>query len=115
MAKTRRPTNRRPPPKLSPSPPLLVAAVGLNAAATLVLEIVAGRLLAPYFGMSLYTWTTVIGVVLSGLTLGHWLGGLLAERRPYRRQTMMGLAFAGGALFTLLVLPLIGFVSHRLL
>ena len=57
---------------------LLALAVALNAAAAMVLEIAAGRLLAPYFGMSLYTWTTVIGVVLAGLAAGHWIGGRLA-------------------------------------
>lgn len=57
---------------------LLVPAVALNAASVMVVEIVAGRLIAPYFGMSLYTWTTGIGVVLAGLSLGHWLAGWLS-------------------------------------
>ena len=42
------------------------AAVFLSSAGGLVLEIVAGRLLAPYVGMSLYTWTAIIAVVLAG-------------------------------------------------
>src|SRR5919204_3353672 len=41
----------------------------------LVLEIVAGRIIAPNLGVSLYTWTSVIGVVLAGLSLGNWIGG----------------------------------------
>ncbi|WP_323036780.1 fused MFS/spermidine synthase [Pararhodobacter sp.] len=45
---------------------LLVAVQATVAAASLVVEIVAGRLLAPYVGMSLYTWTSVIAVVLAG-------------------------------------------------
>ena len=48
----------------------------------LVLELVAGRILAPEVGVSLDTWTAVIGVVLAGLVLGNWLGGILADRRP---------------------------------
>ena len=47
---------------------------------TLVLEIVAGRVLAPAIGVSLYTWTTVIGVVLAGVALGSYAGGLAARR-----------------------------------
>mgnify|MGYP006921057924 FL=1 len=47
--------------------------------ASLVVEIVAGRMLAPYVGMSLYTWTSVIAVVLAGFSAGHWVGGRLAE------------------------------------
>jgi MFS family permease len=53
-------------------------ALFLVSAGALVLEIVAGRLLAPYVGMSLYTWTAIISVVLAGLSLGNWLGGRLA-------------------------------------
>ncbi len=64
-------------------PGLRRAAYGLTLFATsagaLILEIVAGRMLAPYVGMSLYTWTAVIAVVLAGLSLGHWLGGELAR------------------------------------
>jgi spermidine synthase len=50
----------------------------------LVLELVAGRILAPAIGNSLYTWTSVIGVVLAGLSLGNWIGGRIADRRPGR-------------------------------
>lgn len=49
---------------------------------TLVIEIVAGRVLAPYVGVSLYTWTSIIGVVLAGISAGAWAGGWLADRRP---------------------------------
>src|SRR5436309_12141681 len=50
----------------------------------LVLELVAGRILAPAIGVSLYTWTSVIGVVLAGVSLGNYLGGRLADRCPGR-------------------------------
>lgn len=46
----------------------------------MVIEMVAGRIMAPYLGSSLYTWTSVIGVVLTGITIGNWVGGVLAER-----------------------------------
>jgi MFS family permease len=52
----------------------------LGSAASMALEIVAGRMLAPYVGMSLYTWTAIIAVVLAGLSAGHWLGGWLTDR-----------------------------------
>ena len=51
-----------------------------SSALLLVLEIVAGRLIAPYVGVSLYTWTAVIGVILAGLSVGNWLGGVWADR-----------------------------------
>jgi len=46
----------------------------------MVLELVAGRLIARSLGSSLYTWTSVIGVVLSGITLGNYAGGHIADR-----------------------------------
>ena len=48
---------------------------GAAGFAALALEIAAGRLMAPLVGVSLYTWTGVIGVVLAGLAAGNALGG----------------------------------------
>ncbi len=56
------------------------ATVFLSSACIMVLEIVAGRLIAKTLGTSLYTWTSVIGVVLAGITLGNYLGGRIADR-----------------------------------
>tara|TARA_R110000787_G_scaffold223578_1_gene331908 strand:- start:244 stop:1881 length:1638 start_codon:yes stop_codon:yes gene_type:complete len=53
---------------------LVLSAVGLTY------EIAAGRVLAPFFGTSLLTWTTVIATVLGGFSLGSALGGVLAEQ-----------------------------------
>ncbi len=50
-------------------------------AALLILQLVAPRLLAPLVGSSLETWTSIIGVFLTGIALGNWLGGYLADRR----------------------------------
>jgi spermidine synthase len=60
---------------------LYAFAVFLSSALLLVLEIVAARLIAPYVGVSLYTWSAVIGVVLAGLSIGNALGGAWADRR----------------------------------
>jgi len=62
---------------------------------TLVIELVAGRILAPYIGVSLYTWTSIIGVVLAGISVGAYLGGLLADRRP-THATLGWLLFLSG-------------------
>lgn len=58
---------------------ILGLAVAGASACSMALEIAAGRMIAPYVGMSLYSWTAVIAVVLAGLTLGHWIGGRLAD------------------------------------
>ena len=91
--------------------------VFVASACTLVLEIAAGRLLAPYIGASLYTWTSVIGVVLAGISLGNYLGGVVADRAGSRRT--LGLVLVAGGLASLAVLPftatdLIGLVPRGL-
>ena len=54
--------------------------VFISSACTMIVELVAGRIIAPYVGVSLYTWTSIIGVVLAGISLGNYLGGRLADR-----------------------------------
>lgn len=60
--------------------PLASLIVFVTSAAVLVLEILAGRLLAPYVGVTLETFTAIIGVVLGAIALGTWSGGILADR-----------------------------------
>jgi predicted membrane-bound spermidine synthase len=62
---------------------------------TLVIELVAGRIMAPYVGVSLYTWTSIIGVVLAGISIGAYLGGWIADRYP-RPATLGWLLFLSG-------------------
>jgi predicted membrane-bound spermidine synthase len=76
--------------------------VFLSSAVVMILEITAGRLIAPYVGVSLYSWTSIIGVVLAGLSLGNWAGGVWVDAGAGERHA--GLALAGSALSTLGVL-----------
>jgi spermidine synthase len=62
---------------------------------TLVIELVAGRIMAPYVGVSLYTWTSIIGVVLAGISIGAYLGGRIADRYPHS-STLGWLLFLSG-------------------
>lgn len=59
--------------------------VFVASAAVLVLEIVAGRILAPYVGVSLQTFTGIIGTVLAAIALGAWAGGRYADRTSPER------------------------------
>ena len=46
----------------------------------MTLELTASRVLAQYLGVSLFTWTGIIGVMLAGTALGNFTGGLIADR-----------------------------------
>ena len=75
----------------------------------LVIEIVAGRILAPFVGVSLYTWTSIIGVVLAGISIGAFLGGKIADRFPVRKTLGWLLLISGIA--TLLISPLTNIIA----
>jgi spermidine synthase len=62
-------------------PPLLLLVFVVGAAA-LGIEIAVVRLMAPYFGASEVVWANTIGVVLVALSIGYWLGGRIADKRP---------------------------------
>lgn len=64
---------------------LAAAVVFGSSAAILVVEIAAGRLLAPYVGVSLETFTAIIGVILAGIATGAAVGGHLADRHAPAR------------------------------
>lgn len=76
---------------------------------TLVIELVAGRIMAPYVGVSLYTWTSIIGVVLAGISIGAFIGGLLADRFP-SNATLGWLLFLSG-LGAFSISPLINMIG----
>jgi spermidine synthase len=78
------------------TPWLAGALVFVTAGAVLVVEILAGRLLAPYLGVSLETYTGVIGTVLGGIAAGTWAGGYMADRVSPRRSLGPLLVVGGG-------------------
>ena len=56
--------------------------VFLCGALGMVLELVAARILSPYVGSSNLIWTTIIGIMLTSMSIGYWLGGKIADKRP---------------------------------
>jgi spermidine synthase len=73
-----------------------------SCACIMVVELVAGRLVASHLGSSLYTWTAVIGVMLAGITAGNVIGGRMADRyEPGRALPWLFLAAAAACVLAL--------------
>ena len=82
---------------------LLEIVVFTSGALVMIYEIIGSRILAPYIGTSTYVWTSLIGVILASLSLGYWLGGKMADRKPDLRVLSV-VMFAGAALLSVTVL-----------
>jgi spermidine synthase len=65
------------------------------------LEIVGSRVIAPFFGSSVYVWGGLISIFLGALSLGYYLGGTMADRWPRPGVLAALLSLAGLAVLTL--------------
>lgn len=89
----------------------------VSGMSVMALEMSASRLVAPYFGTSLFVWANVIGMILAALAVGYWVGGKLADKAPRLRVLLgiLGVAGLWALLIPLLVAPLARFVVLELL
>src|SRR5215207_597044 len=90
---------------------LAATIVFVAAAAVLVLETLALRLIAPYVGVTLQTNTAVIGAALMAIAAGAWAGGRAADRSPDAGRLLGPLLLLGAGL-TLLTLPVVRYVGE---
>jgi spermidine synthase len=74
----------------------------ITGAIVMSFEMLGSRYLNPYFGSGIYTWASLISTVLAALTVGYFIGGWLADRRP--SAPLLGVLVAIGAAYVL-VLP----------
>ena len=82
-----------------PAPTHAAAAIiFITGGAILALELLASRIMTPYFGVSLYIWSGILSITLVSLALGYWAGGRLAGGKKGRAPQPEKLAF----LFTLM-------------
>src|SRR5258708_17642711 len=88
---------------------LLILVVFVAGACSLAIELSASRLLAPYFGSSLFVWANLIGLILLYLTVGYYLGGRLADLYP--RPTVLYTL----PIITAFVISVIPFISRLIL
>ncbi len=92
----------------------LLLSVTLAGMAVLIIEIVAIRMLAPFFGNSVFTLSSVIGIILAALGLGYRFGGSLADRNPSATLFFSVILLAGFSVLLLqflnaVMLPAIGY------
>jgi spermidine synthase len=78
----------------------LAFTVAAGGALVMLVEVLGARLIGPFFGVSLYVWTSLIAVTLAALSAGYWLGGRMADRMALR---LKGLAAADPLYVVLLV------------
>lgn len=74
---------------------VLPATVAITGACVLVVEVVALRILAPFFGSTVYTVSSIISVILLALSCGYAIGGRLADKHP-SHTWMFRIIFLGG-------------------
>lgn len=96
-------------PRAHLGPGLAAVLACLAAGSVLVLEIAAGRMLAPYVGVSLTTYSGIIGVILAGIALGAWAGGRAADL--YGPVDLLGPTFMLGGLTAMASVPIVDVVG----
>lgn len=79
----------------------LNATVFVSSAAIMMIELVAGRIIGRHLGASVYTWTSVIGIVLAGIAVGNYIGGMIADRHSSHRT--LALLFVCGSIMSGLI------------
>ncbi len=67
----------------------------------LAVEIIGTRVVAPYYGTTIYVWASQISVALLSLSAGYFAGGMLSEKRPDHRVMALIMALSGLMLFVI--------------
>jgi len=74
----------------------------ITGAGVLVIEIVGTRVLSPFYGSTIFVWSSLIAVTLGFLALGYFASGFIADKFP-KGSLLYFLIFLGGALALLLM------------
>ena len=70
----------------------------------MILELIASRLLSPYFGNTTIVWTSVIGIILLSSSIGNYIGGIIADKEKLQKAIKLILLSSG---IMVLIIPLI--------
>lgn len=93
----------------------ILLSVFITGAAVLIIEVSATRILASYFGNTLYSFSSIISTVLGALSLGYYYGGRTADKNPAQKNFYLIILYSGIAVaflyvFSLVLLPILGLV-----
>lgn len=80
--------------------PFLLLTAGLTGGLVMAVEVLGARVIAPFFGVSLFVWTALIAVTLLALAAGYVTGGRWADRSG-SPSLLFGLIAASGVLLLL--------------
>ena len=63
----------------------LYVIVSITGAAVMMIELMGTRIIGPFYGVSLFVWSSLISVTLLALAIGYYVGGLLADKQGFVR------------------------------
>jgi hypothetical protein len=73
----------------------------IEGACVMAAELIGAKMLAPFFGSSLYVWATVLAITLFALTSGYFIGGILSEKKNANLNLYL-IALLGGVFMVLM-------------
>lgn len=73
----------------------------IEGACVMAAELIGAKMLAPFFGSSLYVWATVLAITLFALTSGYFIGGILSEKKN-TELNLYWIALLGGVFMILM-------------
>ena len=72
----------------------------IEGGAVMCIELCSAKILSPYFGTSIYVWAAVLGITLTALMVGYYLGGFLSAKTK-KLNLIFWLMLIAGCLLTL--------------
>lgn len=73
----------------------------IEGAAVMIVELLGAKIIAPFYGSSLYVWASVLGVTLGALAFGYYFGGFVSKK--YNNAMALGLILCISSIFTILM------------
>jgi len=87
----------------------------VEGASVMVAELAGGKMLAPFYGTSLYVWASTLAITLGALTIGYYLGGIISQKDLFTRKKYLFTILAGAAALIIVMPPWANFVMKQTL